>query len=130
MPTEKECVLREQTAYKVGVRTMYYAPAIPATDETAVIYTKIWDQASSRYPLPKVTRPRLVQFPGGLPSELLRVANGRVEYTACGPGENGGWIAAMPHVIGANLDKKWQSPGLLRVIADLIENPTEEVEDA
>ena len=122
MPTEKECVLRERKAFVAG--------SIDREQKRVLGYADAHKTAETRYPLTTATRPRLVQFPGGRPSELLRVANGRVEYTACGPGENGGWIAAMPHVIGANLDKKWQSPGLLRVIADLIENPTEEVEDA
>lgn len=113
--SEREKVLAEREAYQSGVNTMYMNGVVPATPEACQESVRLLKLAATRYPLPKVTRPRVVEtarsgyewrIVGGalqerrIDTELWRIAEG--------------WVG---------------DPENMRVLADLLANPTEEVDD-
>lgn len=110
MPTEREAVLRERRAFLSGVgRTLTETHAKLA--------------AAEYYPLPKVTRPRVVTDSGaGLIARETswRVVGGALQWKTgsewnnlAGPMNEGMFITAQR----------------VRILADLLANPTEEAED-
>jgi len=112
--TERNAVLRERTAYVRGRHESLTAR--PMVQSEAREYEK---EAASRYPLPKVTRARVVQDPHDS-SMHWRVGDER--YTPLQFSVNGGsWQYGLGSMCAT--DKR------VRVWADLLANPTEEVED-
>jgi hypothetical protein len=111
MPTERETVLREQAAYAVG----YMNGANNWTD-AAIARSK--DEAAHSYPLPKVTRNRVVKDEYDCE---WRMGHGAIEWRGLGQAE---WCTKL-HVGHLSLTI---TPRRAAVIADLFANPTEEVE--
>jgi hypothetical protein len=108
--TEREAVRRERAAY---ARAMMIHGG------------QSWDEAHCAagrvYPLPKVTRPRVVQDPNK-PYRWFRVIGGEV-YAKTTRYSDGEWTP---------LAGNWSipaTPEMIRLWVDLLANPTEEVED-
>lgn len=107
--TEREAVLRERTGYYAG-----YVDGVCAADPGAVISpSHIQERAAKRFPLPKVTRPRVVADSEG---NAWRVVDGNLE---CRDAVNE-WTRVRHCGITAERLRMW---------ADLLANPTEEVEE-
>lgn len=76
--------------------------------------------AAKLFPLPKVTRPRVVRWH----NYEYKLEGGMVQQRHCPtPSCRGGWFSIV--TVSANSE-----PRYLRMIADLLENPTELVEDS
>lgn len=112
--TEREAVLREREAYRAGIAA-----------ERAVVCERMRIgkpmPAAERYPLPKVTRPRVV-----------RERDGEVEWTLIG-GQlhwrwtregNAPWMAGPRGVVMGDV-----TPAMARAWDDLFTTPTETVDD-
>lgn len=102
--SERNAVLRERAAFVKGYHTYRdgsYRPAFGGVEEGE-------RYAHKAFPLPRVTRPRVAQTSVG----EIRVVNGIVQIR-----EGAGWLSASV-LTRANVE----------AIADLLANPTEEVE--
>lgn len=113
--TEKDVVLREREAFVAGYACAHGAWLVdvrPAKSE-----------AESRYPLPKVTRARVVRDPHDSTIEY-RLTDGGYQYREkCGKWTN-------MDAIGETWSKdNCPTPERATLWADLIANPTEEVEE-
>lgn len=103
MVTEREAVLRERGAFIVGARLV----SPPRRNDTLLAETK------ARYPLPLITRPRVVTDNEGVEWRIVD----EVLQTRVRP--KGDWGSWMPKI-------SWQRIDLL---ADLTANPTEQIPD-
>lgn len=121
LPTvsEKEARRREQRAYCHGVSSMYVSHAVPYSREAAMECERIKGEARKLYPMPKrtVTRPRVLVCLYGI---SYRVVDGEVQFLTT----EGRWMASSAN--GGLMIR--ERPEFLRMLADLIENPTETVE--
>ena len=119
--TEREAVLRERKAFERGYRTWRYdgpgcAPRIGAIALRDGEAELLASAVEAEYPLPKITRPRVVLDPID-PNYAWRFVNGALQ---CERGGSGVWGNTMTWAL---------HPERVRVLADLVANPTETVED-
>lgn len=114
MVTEAEAVRRERAAYLAGLEQH------ACTQEG---HDRLKRDVSLHYPLPRITRPRVVRDTStdGCPIEW-RVTNGNIECRQAA----GTWYEVAERG-GA---KMWITPQRVAFLADLLANPTETVEDA
>lgn len=118
--TEREKVLAERAAYRRGVSDFHLEPEIPDGPACGAARDRLLARITEEYPLPKVTRPRVVHIPTNTGSFDLRVIGGRIEWANRGRGD---WT-----LYGA-IETDQQSSRMLRAFADLLDSPMEEVED-
>jgi hypothetical protein len=120
--TEREAVLRERAAFEKGWRGQYdWFDRVRTSNEQQGNNppTNAWNsgaattEAARRYPLPKVTRPREVIFQGCT-----------FRWTA-----GGGLQVRMSDKVWASLDGIAIIESRRAVLADLLANPTEEVDE-
>jgi hypothetical protein len=116
--TEREAVLRERKAFREG--------ALAAVNEPPQWHHQIDTAAARRYPLPRVQRPRVVRDPHDDYEQEWRVVNGRLEFRP----PYGQWGEAHKRT-DAIYDGSclFPTPERIRMWADLLTNPTEQVED-
>jgi hypothetical protein len=105
--TEREAVLRERAAYVRGCGRGRLLYSLAGCDGIS---------AREEYPLPEITRPRVVQHEGN----YFRVEQG----DALSHSRNGVYFGSLRTFKGITVDA-----ALVRVLADLLANPTETVED-
>ncbi len=106
--TEREVIMRERAAYAEALASNpFYSVA-----ETHRV-------ARLRYPLLKVTRPRVVTDDSGI---FWRVVSGRFEYAW--PGHN-----VWKDALAAHAGDPGMTPARVRMLSALLDNPTEEVPD-
>lgn len=111
--TEREVVLRERKAFLQGIRSTSF---LMVTDDS------YWsDEAVRRYPLPLITRPRVVKDPEAGFDQRWRVVDGCLEYAV----PNGPWHKAHKRSNWSGVEQP--TPARIRLWADLLHNPTEEV---
>lgn len=121
MPTERECVLRERAAYQMGVEAMWIQRDVPDTAPIRAAFRRMMGEADQHYPLPKATRSRIVEEPGE-PQYRYCVIDGEVVWDAHirnGPAWKDLYEPDAPR---ATADR-------VRIWADLLADPTEEVDD-
>ena len=106
--TEKDVVLREREAYVRGRHESLSAQRM--TDSERREFER---DAAVRYPLPKVTRPRVVTRQDGV---QLRIEDPELQFRI---GPNCSW---------ATYCLTYMSPANRAALLDLLANPTEEVE--
>lgn len=113
--SEKDAVLREQAAYLYGLKRGMLQKC--ENDNPYCAACKY--EAESIYPLPKVTRPRVVTWKDG--------AKFKVEFGAllCKPSPDHGWFS---DTFTRYEYEFMEHPELLRKLAGLIDSPTEEVD--
>jgi hypothetical protein len=88
--------------------------------EVAVEHVYGRDYATVTWPLPKLMRPRVVRWPkSAAPAFDYRAKDGTIEWANPGQGD---WT---PY---GSIQEDVQTPGFLRALADLLANPTEEVD--
>jgi hypothetical protein len=109
--TKRELALRIRDAYTRGVDAMYLRPEVPSNMATASAHVAVMKAVDTIFPLPKVTRQRVVQYDG----VRYRVdpVTGIVEYYS---DALGAWVGQR------------RADSYARAIFDLITNPTEGVE--
>ena len=112
MPTEREAVARERAAWDEAADFFRHTLSAGRGGE----FSK--QARDRRYPLPKTTRPRVVKDPIG-PYEW-RCVDGELEYRL--PDVELSWRDGSP--LGWSL-----TPARVALWADLIERPTEDVEE-
>lgn len=106
--TEREVVLRERKAYVAGWRDVNRLDG---------------DMAATRlYPLPSITRPRVVKDPA-YPSYEWRVVDGLLEWRR--DPYSSGWVSI--ETAGGFIGIYAATKQRVAVWADLLSNPTEEV---
>jgi hypothetical protein len=114
--TERDLVLAKREAYCVGRHVSLTAVPMAPADRTYY-----WHDAELRYPLPKIVRPRVVRDESVDWLREFRVVDGCFE--------------ARKHT---GLGSEWTrdgfdgwhlSPAVIRLFADLLAHPTEEVPD-
>ena len=118
--TEKDLVLAKREAYMLGRHESLTVGHMTLAERAA--YAR---DAASRYPLPKVTRARLVEDPhddGG-----WYVEDGEVLWTATGNARCGVRIEHTKDFQRKTL--RAITPARVAVWSDLLANPTEEVEE-
>jgi hypothetical protein len=123
--TEREAVLRERAAFAEGASWQRYRG--PSADVLASARLSLTEaEAAHTYPLPRVTRPRVVRDPHDDYGQEWRVVNGRLEFRP----PYGQWGEAHKRT-DAIYDGSCLFPTLerIRMWADLLANPTETVED-
>lgn len=117
--TEREAVVREQAAFKDGARALYYDESVPSDDAIVAALHRIEDAASTRYPLPELMRRRVVTDRYGVQWKIDRGAllnfDGEGDWTSSVRRPDGG-------ILSPTLDR-------VKLWADLLANPTEEVEE-
>lgn len=113
--TEREAVLRERAAFENGVNSMFIENAVPATSETSEACSRLEAEAATRYPLPKVTRARVLKNDTVFGSAYeFTVIDGTIKERLYG----GSWKTPSGWLLTADVVDAW---------ADLLANPTEEV---
>jgi hypothetical protein len=105
--TEREAVLRERKAFYCGAAHQH---------DTDAGGNQVWEEGRRRYPLPKVTRPRVVRDREGWKWQCI---DGRIQWS--GPR---GWRFADVMTYAVRV-----TPERVVLWADLLANPTEDVED-
>jgi hypothetical protein len=119
--TEKQTAQRERAAFYAGAlyaHSLWVATvATPSGKPVLLSEGAVHKHASELYPLPKIRRPRVVRAG----NSLFRVVDGALEMqTAVG--------ACCPHDVGwSRIDAV--AVKHVPVVADLLANPTEFVED-
>ena len=101
----------QRAAFTDGAAAMYIQPEVPGGLATSAAYKAVCKKAAERYPLPKVTRSREVEFDG------LRyrsnTATDELEYYC-------------------HFQRRWvvvaKAVSYARMVQDLTNNPTEEVD--
>lgn len=121
--TEREMVLAKRAAYVLGAGYEYgYAIAgrLP-TRELASAERELRRErlAADRYPLPSVTRPRVVR---DTYSCEWRAVDGALEWRTVGH------ISWTPPEPSGRVDGMYLYPDRVQLLADLLANPTETVE--
>jgi hypothetical protein len=109
-PMTKREVLIAREAYITGARAFFCHPVVMAGPATCRASDEVEAKAPVLYPLPKVTRPRERRASDGA---TFRVVGGELMANY-----GGGWVHEQ--VIGVPL-----AP----LVADLLANPTEEVDE-
>ena len=116
--TEKEVVLREREAFRAGASAVFVAFGIdPWGHRSSGEWQGSEHIARARYPLPKVTRPRVVTCPKN--GAQFRVIDGELQ------GRDtvlDGWLSVATIIYNVTPDR-------VALWADLLANPTEEVEE-
>src|SRR5690349_19607671 len=119
--TEREAVLRERAAWVAGVQAELRRSLDAQAPEKSLMR-----EATERYPLPKVERPRVVTDAKG---HGWRLVDRKLEIrTSMGVG----WSLvgnALTDGRCSVIDPVSFGPASLRAIADLLDNPIELVED-
>lgn len=110
--SERDAVLRERAAFEHGFRLARGGVGL-------VLYAP--HEAARVYPLPKVTRPRVLKDPEGN-YEYRITGDGEVQFRHTS--DIGEWI----DLTGAPMWVGNMTVARVRVWADLLANPTEEVE--
>ena len=123
MYTEAEVVRRERAAFVDGANFVMSAPAATRSDG------EIRERLAEEYPLPTVTRPRVVPCPTN-PRREFRVVNGDLE-TRIKPSYvasfDGGRACEWGRVTDSEVESVPANADRVRVWADLFANPTEKV---
>lgn len=110
--TERDLVLAKREAFADGI-AFRYAQTLDLPDHRLHCDTV---EARRRYPLPKVTRPRVVRVEGRQRDMEYRVIGNDVQFRS------------TKHK-GADWQSSSLTPSALRELADLLANPTETVEE-
>lgn len=123
MISEREAALRERKAYADGVRCLFAEPEISAG--AGSVANRVVSRANERYPLPKVVRPRVLydsesnisgaQWSVSETGHLRFRESPKAPWLAYGDFLYTGYAAPLPNRV-----KLW---------AELLANPTEEVSD-
>lgn len=108
MPSEKECVLRERAACEHGMIVVFHG----RNRDLGGAWLGTRPYVEAKYPLPTVTRPRVVKDEFGTPWRVGADGDLRHQSAGC-------WGSA-PVRVTMNRVTLW---------ADLLANPTEEVGD-
>lgn len=108
MPTNKELILAQREAYVRGIKEAL------RTNGWHPVESGIEIEAAKKYPLPKITRPRVVIENGSYGSEY------KIEH------DN---ILVRRNLHESYYANVWYGIIPMNVIKDLLANPTEEVED-
>lgn len=117
--TERELVLAQREAFRMGAAGLRYS----RRDDFIGPWSAERD-AEARYPLPKVTRPRVVDDPWPGSGHQFRCVNGAIQVHHWGE-----WKPLAP-LAGACADVWiYPTPERIRLWYDLLTHPTEEVED-
>lgn len=109
MYTERDLILAKRQAFEDGFELGWKGQ----TTEWRGLLT----EAEARYPLPKVTRPRVVQYPL-YHWKKWRVIDGELQRNGS-EDDSDEWVSTPLSVMTA---------ARVRVLADLLANPTEEVD--
>ncbi|RTL04098.1 MAG: hypothetical protein EKK62_17025 [Acidimicrobiia bacterium] len=120
--TEKDVVLREREAFVAGATAVFDAFGIDPWNHRIVGEWKGMEcMARARYPLPKVTRARVVQDPEG--DGYWVICSGLVRWTMFDNGAGGIDLTnrSRPELLQI-------TPKRVALWADLLANPTEECE--
>jgi hypothetical protein len=116
---EREAVLRERKAFVAGAvqhRSGGDCVGEVSCGGCAELASDFAEKAKRRYPLPKVTRPRVVTTVDG----CWRFANGRIQWKSAMFPDDRDWEDA---------DASWTLTGpRIRLFVDLVANPTETVD--
>jgi hypothetical protein len=113
--TERELVLAQRRAFRDGAQALYCHKVIPSGHSPyADALDEVRESTDKRYPLPKVTRPRVVSD-GTLE---WKYENGYVMYRYSGSSD---WYSTKYSEVPIN-------PRRVEVLADLLANPTETVD--
>jgi hypothetical protein len=112
--SEKDAILRERAAFLRGVNELFIQTEIAATEAIIAACNRVEERAADHYPLPKVTRPRVVTDSEG---DAWRWTPERgLEW--CSPGID--WNTADASMI---------NDACRCVVAGILANPTEETEE-
>lgn len=127
MVPEREAVRREREAFRLGAEALYIQTEVPGIAKLAL--DRVQQYADVRYPLPKVVRPRVVtDAQPGCSTRSFRYVDGQIQTTS--EWDEGRWVCLTN---GTNAVQTGESGGLsitparIRLLADLIARPTEEV---
>jgi len=118
--TEREAIEREREAFVDGASAVFSHYRIQPYDAGSGGWKGSRTLASERYPLPKVTRPRVVTRKVRSFKFDWRWVNERLEYADPGSDD---WEEYCGLIHASN---EW--PTLLAILDDLRANPTEEVD--
>lgn len=120
--TEREAVLRERKAYAEGAEWAWRTNYAEHTGAKFNHNGHVDRSAAFRYPLPSITRPRAVKDPE-YPRFEWRVVDGELQSSLGGDG----WSAAFRYVSWGGVERP--TPERIRLWADLLSNPLEEVQE-
>lgn len=124
-PTTKQEVLALRRAFEQGVDTLYFHRGIPNTADAELARGEARSRAASYYPLPKITRPRVVSDPEPGYDQKWRVKDGVLEFNG-----HTGWREAHGcSASGSYGTCLFPTPARIMLWADLLANPTETVDD-
>jgi hypothetical protein len=122
--TERDAVLRERAAFVRGVNSLFLQEEIPASDAMTAAVERVEAYATEWYPLPKVTRPRVVRDCAAFTTtEEWSVIDGTLRYRHRPDAEWARWGDFRGISTAAPL------PERVELWADLFANPTEEVDE-
>ena len=123
--TEREAVLREQKAFIEGAK-VGRASRSECYDDPC---PKCIAQAKARYPLPTITRPRVVPDPEHPDTWHWRFVDGGFEWATLWDGGNHWTRQPLGSVVVVEEHVTRVTPKRILAWADLIAHPTETVED-
>jgi hypothetical protein len=118
MVSEKDAVLRERAAFRAGVDALFISNAVPAGMQSNRAVACAQASAEDLYPLPKVTRPRVVQIRGAYSTYEYRWVDNHLELRSV----DGAGLWQRAGTIGAS------DPAFLVALGQLAAAPTEEVD--
>lgn len=126
--TERDVVVRERAAWAAGWLS---APANHSCSKDTVEMARA--HAKQIYPLPRVTRPRVVADPHGSNwTQKWRVRDGAIEWEKSWDGKGDKWVPltpqAMPRTNGSPENIEQVTNQRIAMWADLLARPTEECE--
>jgi len=113
MISEKDAILRERRAWIAGLRGSTYQPSLTSKRENEL--------AAQMFPLPKLTRPRVVRDADG--NEWCFRDSRDTALLMCKPARFGDWIN------DSHPDYPSMTRERLALMVELIKHPTEEIED-
>jgi hypothetical protein len=114
MVPAREAILRAREAFRAGVDALLFEVAIPSTDAIDTVATALLASAATRYPLPVVTKPRIVTDENG--RQWRWTPEHGLVFRSSPQGE---WKSVQTTVI---------VEGARKAVAGLLGFPTEEVE--
>lgn len=120
--TERDAVLRQRAAFFDGA---YWAWVNNYAECTGAKFNHegyVHEQAADRYPLPTITRPRVVKDAAD-PSVEFCFVDGVLQYRA----DSGSWWRLVPDDGRVPTTIFYPTAERVRLWADLLANPTEEV---